>query len=158
MMRAVALVVIWVALWGEVSVANLVSGVVVIGLLALVFPSGGGYGHRLRPLGALRLVGAVLWSLIVSTWRVVLAVLRPTSDRVHAEVIAVELATRSPLVAAIVANSITLTPGTMSIDVDAERFVIDVHVLGRVDHDEFRRDIGRLERLVIGAVGSGGQR
>ena len=32
-MKAIALLVIWMALWGEVSVANLVSGVVLVGSL-----------------------------------------------------------------------------------------------------------------------------
>lgn len=154
-MKAIALLVIWMALWGEVSVANLVSGVVLVGLLAVLFPGTQGYGHRLRPLGALRLVRAVSWSLMVSTWRVVLAVLRPTPDRVCAEVVSVPLATRSPLVAAVVANSITLTPGTMTVDVDLTELTIQVHVLGRVDHEEFRRSIVALEQLVIGAVGPG---
>jgi multicomponent Na+:H+ antiporter subunit E len=154
-MKAIALLVIWMALWGEVSVANLVSGVVLIGLLAVLFPGTQGYGHRLRPLGALRLVIGVLWSLMVSTWRVVLAVLRPTPDRVFAEVISVPLITRSPLVAAVVANSITLTPGTMTVDVDPIDLTIQVHVLGRADHEEFRRSIIALEQLVIGAIGPG---
>jgi multicomponent Na+:H+ antiporter subunit E len=154
-MKAIALLVIWMALWGEVSVANLVSGVVLVGLLAVLFPGTQGYGHRLRPLGALRLVRAVLWSLMVSTWRVALAVLRPTPDRVRAEVVSVPLITRSPLVAAVVANSITLTPGTMTVDVDLTELTIQVHVLGRVDHEEFRRSIVALEQLVIGAVGPG---
>ncbi len=154
-MKAIALLVIWMALWGDVSVANLVSGVVLVGLLAVLFPGTQGYGHRLRPLGALRLVRAVLWSLMVSTWRVALAVLRPTPDRVRAEVVSVPLITRSPLVAAVVANSITLTPGTMTVDVDLTELTIQVHVLGRVDHEEFRRSIVALEQLVIGAVGPG---
>jgi multicomponent Na+:H+ antiporter subunit E len=154
-MKAIALLVIWMALWGEVSVANLVSGVVLVGLLAVLFPGTQGYGHRLRPLGALRLVRAVLWSLMVSTWRVALAVLRPTPDRVRAEVVSVPLITRSPLVAAVVANSITLTPGTMTVDVDLTELTIQVHVLGRIDHEEFRRSIVALEQLVIGAVGPG---
>ena len=154
-MKAIALLVIWMALWGEVSVANLVSGVVLVGLLAVLFPGTQGYGHRLRPLGALRLVRAVLGSLMVSAWRVALAVLRPAPDRVRAEVVSVPLITRSPLVAAVVANSITLTPGTMTVDVDLTELTIQVHVLGRVDHEEFRRSIVALEQLVIGAVGPG---
>ena len=92
---------------------------------------------------------------MVSTWRVALAVLRPTPDRVRAEVVSVPLITRSPLVAAVVANSITLTPGTMTVDVDLTELTIQVHVLGRVDHEEFRRSIVALEQLVIGAVGPG---
>ncbi len=153
--RSLALLVVWIALWGELSVANVVSGVITIGLLTLLFPATKGNGHRLHPLGAVRLVGSVLASLVLSTWQVVLAVLRPTPERVHAEVIMVALDTRSPLVAAIVANSITLTPGTMTVDLDAATFELHVHVLGRVDHDEFRADVRSLEQRVVAAVGPG---
>lgn len=153
--RSLALLVVWIALWGELSVANVVSGIVTIGLLTLLFPPTTGHGHRLHPLGALRLLASVLGSLVVSTWQVVLAVVRPTPDRVHAEVIPVALGTRSPLVASIVANSITLTPGTMTVDLDSVTFELQVHVLGRVDHDEFRADVRALEQRVVAAVGPG---
>lgn len=153
--RSLVLLVLWIALWGELSVANVVSGVIAIGLLTLLFPASSGHGHRLHPIGAVRLVGSVLASLVLSTWRVVLAVVRPTPDRVHAEVIEVGLGTRSPLVAAIVANSITLTPGTMTVDLDPATFALQVHVLGRVDHDEFRADVRALEQRVVAAVGAG---
>jgi multicomponent Na+:H+ antiporter subunit E len=156
--RSLALLVVWIALWGELSVANVVSGFVTIGLLALVFPGTPGHGHRLHPVGAVRLLGSVLASLVVSTWRVVLAVVRPTPDRVHAEVIPVELGTRSPLVASIVANSITLTPGTMTVDLDPSTFELQVHVLGKVDHDEFRAEVRVLEQRVVAALGPGGAR
>jgi multicomponent Na+:H+ antiporter subunit E len=155
-LRALALLVVWIALWGELSVANVVSGLVTIGLLTLVFPGTSGHGHRLHPWGALRLLATVLSSLVVSSAQVVRAVVRPTPDRIHAEVIPVGLDTRSPLVAAIVANSITLTPGTMTVDLDPDTFELQVHVLGRVDHDEFRAEVHELERRVVAAVGPGG--
>jgi multicomponent Na+:H+ antiporter subunit E len=153
--RSFALLVLWIALWGELSVANVVSGIVTIGLLTLLFPATPGNGHRLHPVGAVRLLGSVLASLVTSTWSVVLAVVRPTPDRVHAEVVVVDLGTRSPLVAAIVANSITLTPGTMTVDLDPRTFELQVHILGRVDHDEFRAEVRSLEQRVVAAVGPG---
>ncbi len=153
--RSLALLVVWIALWGELSVANVVSGLVTVGLLALVFPGTPGHGHRLHPIGALTLVGSVLANLVASTWRVTLAVVRPTPDRVHAEVIPVELDSSSPLVCAIVANAITLTPGTMTVDLDPDTSELRVHVLGRVDHDEFRASVRALERRVVAAVGAG---
>lgn len=150
-----SLLVVWVALWGEVSVANVVSGVVVAVLVTTLFRSGSAGGHRLRPIGALRLGASVFADLVVSTWRVVVAVLRPTPDRVHAEVIEVSLRSRSPLVCTLVANAITLTPGTMTVDLDPQSSRLRVHVLGRVDHDEFRASVRALEDRVLAAVGNG---
>ncbi|MFZ9773746.1 MAG: Na+/H+ antiporter subunit E, partial [Ilumatobacteraceae bacterium] len=58
----------------------------------------------------------------------------------------------SVFVGAVVANAITLTPGTMSLDLDESTLVLSVHVLGLVDPDEFRRDVLQLENLVARAV------
>jgi multicomponent Na+:H+ antiporter subunit E len=104
------------------------------------------------------LLGSVLADLVASTWQVTLAVLRPTPDRVHAEVIPVELDSTSPLVCTIVANAITLTPGTMTVDFDPDVSELRVHVLGRVDHDEFRASVRTLEQRVVAAVGTGVER
>ena len=155
--RSLALLVIWIALWGDLSVANVVSGVAVGLVATLLFPPGPTRGHRLHPIGAITLVGSVLADLVVSTWQVTLAVVRPTPDRVHAEVIPVELDSSSPLVCSMVANAITLTPGTMTVDLDPHTSELRVHVLGRVDHDEFRASVRSLERRVVAAVGRGGE-
>ncbi|MEZ5251600.1 MAG: Na+/H+ antiporter subunit E [Ilumatobacteraceae bacterium] len=62
--------------------------------------------------------------------------------------IEVRLATRSRLVTTVVGNAITLTPGTMTLDVrhDDDGYVLDVHVLGTVDHTEFAASIAGLGR------------
>lgn len=156
--RSVALLVLWVALWGEVSVANVASGVVVIAVLSWAFPGPRSSTHRVRPVAALRLAGHVLVSLVTSTWQVVLAVLRPTPDRTNAEVLEVSLTTRAPLVASLVANAITLTPGTMSVELDRGSYVLHVHVLGRVDPEAFRGDVLHLESLVAAALPERGAR
>jgi multicomponent Na+:H+ antiporter subunit E len=154
--RVVALVVVWVALWGEVSVANVASGLTVAVLLGVVFPSAAPpnhrAAHRVRPLAALRLAAYVASSLVTSTWHVVVAVLAPTPDRIHAEIVPVALTTRSPLVASLVANAITLTPGTMSIECDPDSFVLHIHVLGRTSFDDFRAQVLQLEQLVVAAL------
>ncbi len=153
--RSVVLVVVWVLLWGEISVANIASGVLAAAVIGVAFPVHARGGHRLHPLAALRLGGYVLVNLVTSSIAVVLAVLRPTPERVHAEVVELELTSRSPLVAALVSNCITLTPGTMTVEADPATSVLRVHVLGRVDHEEFRDRVRALERRVVAAVERG---
>ncbi|MEX0846969.1 MAG: Na+/H+ antiporter subunit E [Ilumatobacteraceae bacterium] len=150
--RTLVLIAIWVALWGELSVANVASGVVVAVLVTVPFEARRSAAHTVHPVALLRLVGSVLVDLITSSWAVVVAVLQPRPDRIHTEIIPVQLATRSPLVASIVANAITLTPGTMSIACGSETFVLRVHVLGRVDHDTFAASVHDLERRVAAAI------
>lgn len=155
LLRSAVLLAVWVALWGELSVANVASGVVVVVLLALVVRPAAGLRHVPSPIGMLVLVWHVLIDLVVSSFTVVRSVLQPTPERTATAVVPVPLTTRSPLVASIVANAITLTPGTMTVDVDVDGavFVLRVHVLGPVDPAEFRAGIALLERRVVAAAG-----
>ena len=101
-----------------------------------------------------------LWALCVATWDVAVTVLLPRS-KVSEAVVAVPLRSRSPVIATIVANAITLTPGTMTIEVDdpSERgedahIVLYVHVLGLGDAQSIRDDGLDFERLAVKAFGS----
>ena len=49
-------------------------------------------------------------------------------------------------------NLITLTPGTMTVDIDESAGVLQVHVLGRVDDREFAESMARLEQKVTAAL------
>ncbi len=155
--RNITLLVVWVAMWGELSVANVASGVLMIAALSVLFPTGdqgARLAHRVHPLGVLRFGGRLFVDLVVSSWNVALAVVVPNADRIHTEVFDVALTTTSPLVAAIVSNSITLTPGTMTVDiVETDRgFALRVHALGRAEPVAFREQILDLERRVVAAA------
>jgi multicomponent Na+:H+ antiporter subunit E len=144
----------WVALWGELSVANVVSAVLVVVLVSWLFAERSGTTYRVRVVGAVRALSFVGWSLVSSSFRVVMAVLAPSPRRIATSIQKVRLAESSSFIAAIVANAITLTPGTMSLEYDSATEVLSVHVLGEVDEHEFRRQVLHLERLVANAVGT----
>ncbi|MFZ8966517.1 MAG: Na+/H+ antiporter subunit E [Ilumatobacteraceae bacterium] len=150
--RSMALLLLWIALWGEVSVANVLSGVLVVAIVSWLFAHDRPRRYVMRPVPALRLLLHVLVSLVGSSVRVVFAVLFPTRERIATSVQSVALQQGSVFVGAVVANAITLTPGTMSLDLDESTLVLSVHVLGLVDPDEFRRDVLQLENLVARAV------
>ena len=52
--------------------------------------------------------------------------LRTLNGKVEPEIIEIETELKSPISQVILANSITLTPGTLSIDVDTENCIIKV--------------------------------
>ncbi len=156
--RVVALFGFWILLWGEWSVANLLSGVVVVPLVSWLFAHRRQPQYVLRPWGALKLLWFVLFSLITSSLRVALAVVAPTPRRTVTSVQTVQLERGSAFIAAIVGNAITLTPGTMTLDVDRSAVSLSVHVLGEVDPDAFRAEVLKLERLVDEAFRSHGNR
>ncbi|MBT9552436.1 MAG: monovalent cation/H+ antiporter subunit E [Hydrogenophaga sp.] len=76
----------------------------------------------------LRLVGVVLWDIVVSNLVVARLVLGPM-DRMRPAWIAVPLASDHPRVNALFASIITTTPGTVSAVIDEAQRVILVHAL-----------------------------
>ncbi len=158
--RVATLVVIWVALWGTPTVANFISGILVVAVITFLFPAGPGrlapeHEGTFRPVAALHYLVFFAWALVVATWDVAVTVLRPRS-KVAEAVVAVPLRSRSPVIATMVANSITLTPGTMTIDVSDgdDPVVLFVHVLGLADPQSIRDDGLDFERLAVEAFGS----
>jgi multicomponent Na+:H+ antiporter subunit E len=150
--RLIALIITWIFLWGELSVANVASGVVVGLLIMLLFPSATSAHHRLHPLGAVKFVARLVGDLFTSSWAVVVTVLRPTPERLQTHVVTAQLATNSPFIASLVANSLTLTPGSMTVSVDEETFTLKVHVLGAVDEAVFVRQVRSLEERISRAI------
>lgn len=147
------LVVVWLALWGDVSVANLLSGAAVAAILVVVFPLGSvlPYG-RFRPVAVLRLAVVFGWALVVSTIEVALLVLRPGRTP-HQGIVAIPLHTRSPVVLFAVANITSLTPGTVTVDVDEPSATLFVHALTAGDVLAVRERVQRFEGLVRRAAG-----
>lgn len=151
MPRSLTLFILWLALWGEASVANVLSGAVVVSCVTWVFGRDQVLSYTVKPIPAVKLVGNVLVSLVGSSARVVRAVFSSDPLRVQTSIQEVQLRRGSVLVGAVVANSITLTPGTMTLDFKEETMTLVVHVLGYVDPSAFEDDILRLETLVADA-------
>lgn len=151
MPRSLTLFILWLALWGEASVANVLSGAIVVSCVTWVFGRDQVRSYTVKPIPAVKLVGNVLVSLVGSSARVVRAVFSSDPLRVQTSIQEVQLRRGSVLVGAVVANSITLTPGTMTLDFKEETMTLVVHVLGYVDPSAFEDDILRLETLVADA-------
>jgi len=146
--RWLVLIAIWVALWGEISLVNILTGLLVAAALSLFFPGSVQNSHRIRPIAAVSFFFYMLRSIVLSSWAVIVAVLFPTEKRRHAEIIRVPLTSTSRLVAAVTANTISLTPGTVVIALDLDDGFLDIHVLGHYDSKEFQESIHNHERRV----------
>lgn len=151
--------VVWLALWGEITLVNVASGLLVVVILGLLFRPAP-RRHRLHPVALLHLLAVFVWRLVSSSATVVLTVLAPTPTRLRSGVVGVELSQPSPLVATIVADAISLTPGTLTLEArypsdeppGTEPPVLYIHVLGLADPTAIRADVRRLEQLVVSAV------
>jgi multicomponent Na+:H+ antiporter subunit E len=150
----VLLVALWLLAWGEVTLANIVSGIAVAAALIIAFPPGrrGQPRHRIRPVAVARLLLYVLGQLAISNVLVAREVLSRRS-RIRTGVIGYRAQYPSDVVLTLIANVIALTPGTMTVDVTRDPPRIYVHFLLLSDVNEARRAIARLERLVVAAVG-----
>lgn len=147
-------VVVWLALWGEFSAANVVSGAVVAVLALRLFPLRPTTGPgRFRLVWALRLLGYFLVKLVEANAVVAWEAVTPR-NRIVEGIVAVPVTSASDVLVSVVANAISLTPGTLTIEVETDPHVLYVHVLHLHDIDAVRQDVTRLERYVLRAFGS----
>lgn len=156
LLRVLVLAAIWVALWGEVSAANVVWGLVVAVAVVLAFPSlDGENGNGIRPVAAVVFFARFVVMLVQSTWSVVVAVLRPKLALEQA-IVAVPLRTDDPVIVTMVANGITLTPGTLTVDLGpdpgpGEGRVLYVHALSLTSREDVVAGAHELEDLALAA-------
>jgi multicomponent Na+:H+ antiporter subunit E len=157
------LLVVWLGLWESASVANVVGGLLAGGVLLLAFPLRDDPGLNaartpgptfwLRPLPVLVFLGVYAWKLLEANLIVTWEVLTP-GTRVNEGIVAVPVTGASPLVLALLANAVSLTPGTMVVEITRDPPVLYVHVLHLRSIEQVRLELFRLERLLVRAVGS----
>jgi multicomponent Na+:H+ antiporter subunit E len=151
------LIALWILLWGDLSVGNLVSGVAVaVAVLAvsrLPRAAESDQRMRIRPLALSWFLLYVLYKLVESNLVLAWEIVTPR-NKITNGVVAVPLRTSSPSAMMVVANVITLTPGTMTIEVAGDPPVLYVNVLHLHDVERVRRDLLHLEELSVRAFGS----
>jgi multicomponent Na+:H+ antiporter subunit E len=148
------LVAVWVALWGNLSVANVIGGLAVALAVQLVFPGAGpGKARRVRPWALLHLVAYFAWQLVKANAMLAWEVMTP-GRRLASGVIGVRLRTDSDAITTLVANAISLTPGTLTLTVRPDGpgcRMLYAHVLHSSDVEAVRANLVRLETLALRA-------
>ena len=153
---------VWCAITGSFHPANILFGVV-LAYLALWIPR-----HRFgqsRFMDRSRRVLALLWLFVVelvkSAWSVAKMTLAP-GNKFTPGIVAVPLSCDRDIEIMLLANMITLTPGTLSLDVSDDRSTLYVHAMDVADEaalimdikngferrimDVFDDDLGEVER------------
>lgn len=140
----------WVALTGVFNPSNFAIGFMVgFGLLwmtqRLMEPST--YFTKIPQV--LGLVFFFFIEIIVANLRVAVVVLSPRLT-VHPAVVAIPLDMQSDVEIALLANLITLTPGTLHLDVSSDRKIMYIHTMFVDDLGEFREHIKQgFERRIM---------
>lgn len=154
------LVVVWVLGWGEVSVANVLSGIAVAVVALLVFPLDdlpGSGRPRIHLLPLVELVGFFLWELVVSNVAMARDLLG-SRGRIRTGVIAYRMRVESDALLTSLANVAALTPGAMPIQVTKDPCTIYLHVTRMHERETTIRNLARYEALFVRSFGSDEQR
>lgn len=143
------LALIWGAVSGSFSVPNLLFGfVLAMVTLSLVRSDLTLVGRRVNPIALLRLIGLFLVELIKSGLRVARIVSRREMN-LRPSIVAYPLGVQRDFEITLLANLITLTPGTLSVDVSHDRRLLYVHCVDVDDHEAVIADIrGGFEALI----------
>lgn len=119
----------WGLVSGHFTVINLAFGFVVSGiLLTLIREQAGSVHHFRRIVAVLVLALTFVWELIKSCVSVALIVLSP-GRKLKPAIIAYPLTVERDGAITLLANLITLTPGTLSMDVSDDRKTLFIHAI-----------------------------
>ncbi|WP_439121762.1 Na+/H+ antiporter subunit E [Marivita sp.] len=149
----IILAIAWVAFTGSVSLTGLISGFAIgYAALWLIQPLIGTSTYFRRVTAWIKLIIMFHYELIVSSFAVAMDVLTP-KHRARPAIIEVPLDVTSDTGILLVTNLISLTPGTLSLDVSEDRKTLLVHAMFADDHDALRKSLkDGMERWVIDAV------
>ena len=143
----------WSAVTGSFTEINLVFGFLLgSAVLYLIREQIGTAGYFSRAARVLILVWTFFYELVLSAVRVAKIVCTPDLSTLQPGIIAYPLTVDRDFEITLLANLITLTPGTLSVDVSEDRKVIYVHCIDVPDPEETINDIrDAFERKILEA-------
>jgi len=153
----VMLVVLWMLLWGTISWISVLSGILVAVLVTrFFFLPPVELSGRFNPLWLIVFLAHFLWDVIRGSFEVAWLSFRPQGVRSSA-VIAVDLVTVSDFITTLTAITLSLVPGSLVVEVDRERSILYLHVIGaesEAEVEKVRQKALSVERALVRAVGS----
>ena len=145
---------VWVLLWGEITWANILVGVVLAVLVMVLLPLPRvPVEGRIHPFAALHIVFTLVVNFLISSAQVAWAAIRPGPPPLGA-VVRVHMAIKSDLVLTLAIDYINLIPGTMVVEIDHLRRMLYIHIFDvrrQSQIDSFFRQMAYVERQFIKA-------
>jgi multicomponent Na+:H+ antiporter subunit E len=147
------LAIIWMLLTGDFSSVNL-AFVLAVAFLALAFgqPVVGSTRYVRAAGGVIRLAFGFGRELVVANLQLARDILRPTLP-FQPGFVAFHVPDLDRTETVILSNLLSLTPGSLSVDLDDEGHTLYIHTLYAGDPEETRRSARRLADLIHGALG-----
>jgi multicomponent Na+:H+ antiporter subunit E len=141
--------IIWMLLAGNTGLHNVIAGLLAAGVITLVmgklFASNPHYfGHTTKYLWFLWYVPVFAWECLKANIDVAVRIIKPSLP-INPGIIKVKTTIKSDIGLTILANSVTLTPGTLCIDVDTEKGFLYIHCIDVKAYD--------MDKYALGIVG-----
>ena len=152
LLGSILLALAWAALWGEVTLANLVVGYACGYVILAVLAKGGVLSATLGPgMAGVRpavskmtyaagLAGFFVWELVLANLRVAIDVLKPRTT-IRPAVLAIQLDVTGDGEILLLSMLINITPGSVTIDLSKDRGTLYVHVMHMTSAEAARREI-----------------
>ncbi|GAB3997249.1 Na+/H+ antiporter subunit E [Nocardioides marmoraquaticus] len=151
------LALVWTVLWGTYSALSVLGGVVVGVLVCYVFPLPPlRMRVRLRPGALLVLVGRFLGDVVAASVEVARITVRPPVPLRNA-MVQVPLRTESDIVLAVVAELVSLVPGSVVVEAHRPTHTLFLHVIDVRDEakvEQVRERVWAQEARVVRAFGA----
>lgn len=150
------LLVVWLALMESVSPGAVLGGLAIAVALTVLFPERdrAGTAWTIRPLRVVAMAVYFTVQFLHANLHVAATVIAPTPERLRRGIIGVPIVSTSRTLRAVLANAVSLTPGTFIVDFDERTSTMYVHVLNMATPDTARVAIHRLERVIARAFGT----
>ncbi|RJF77024.1 Na+/H+ antiporter subunit E [Rhodopseudomonas palustris] len=128
---------VWVALINSISLGTVLLGLVLgVAIPLLTSPYWPTRPRMRRPIKIIEYIAVVGWDIVVSNIQVAIWVLFWPTSRLQTRYVVVPLDLTSAEAIALLAGTITMTPGTVSADLAADGTAILVHCLHTTDPDD----------------------
>ena len=143
--------IIWMFLGGNVSAHNVIAGLLVAGVITLVmgnlFASTPHYfGHVTKYLWFLWYVPVFAWECLKANIDVARRILSPSLP-INPGIIKVRTTIKSDIGLTILANSVTLTPGTLCVDMDISKGFLYIHCIDVGSYDMDKYALGIVDKF-----------
>lgn len=144
------LAMVWALLQGQLTASNIAVGFVIsYVIIGLNQRTLGSRNYSSKVIQVTTFIVFVAWEILSGSLAVAWTILQPR-PRMKPAIVAVPLAVHNDLGIILLSNLITLSPGTMTLDVSSDRRTLYVHTISLDDPDVFRYKIkAGLERRVL---------
>ena len=146
----ILLATFWVFLTASFEAANyffgFFIGYIVISVIHRRIPSLNGYPRRLPRF--ISFIGVFIKELVVSNIRVAIDIVTPTWY-MKPGVLCFELSSKTDIEITLVSNFISLTPGTLVLDVSEDKKTLFVHAMFLAEENKTIADLKEIERRLL---------